>query len=143
MAPVIHFAWSTRHAGIVSDRQHPIMRKARLSWSPLGDDRQTGSAEVQSGGDANMTASAKGQGQVFQAGRDIVISGRPHANTRKLTVLNIAAAAQVLTDMASNAAPLDEAVVIVADMEPEAARLRLHTMSAESAPCPPNRPPNW
>lgn len=88
---------------------------------------------MQSEGDTNMTASAKGHGQVFQAGRDIVISGQPHANARKLTVLNVAAAGQILTDMASNAATLDEAVVIVADMEPEVAASRLAAMPPESA----------
>ncbi|MDG4771171.1 hypothetical protein [Solwaraspora sp. WMMD792] len=80
-----------------------------------------------------MNASADGQGQVFQAGRDIVISGEPHANARKLTVLNVAAAAQVLTEMAASADTRDEAVVIVADMDPEVARLRLQAMPPESA----------
>ncbi|MDG4771172.1 hypothetical protein [Solwaraspora sp. WMMD792] len=80
-----------------------------------------------------MNASADGQGQVFQAGRDIVISGQPHANVRKLTVLNVAAAAQVLTEMAASAETRDEAVVIVADMDSEVAASRLGAMQPEWA----------
>ncbi|WBB99753.1 hypothetical protein O7543_04240 [Solwaraspora sp. WMMA2080] len=97
------------------------------------DRRLSRSVDVPSAGDTGMNASADGQGRVFQAGRDIVISGQPHANARKLTVLNVEAAAQVLTEMAGNAKTRDEAVLTVADMEPGVAASRLAAMPPESA----------